>query len=148
MTNMRARVKLFLAGLFLPLALSSCGNAPALQPAIPSAQTNSPGGYIKHVVIIVQENRSFDNLFAKFPGADGAASGAMSNGRVIKLKESTLYDPNFLGHKHADFATDYAGGKMDGGIGLRANGFNPRCAYQYVDPKQIEPYWTMAHSMR
>jgi phospholipase C len=32
-------------------------------------------GKIKHVVIVVQENRSFDNFFATFPGADGTKTG-------------------------------------------------------------------------
>ncbi len=30
---------------------------------------------ISHVVIVIQENRSFDNFFATFPGADGTTSG-------------------------------------------------------------------------
>ena len=30
---------------------------------------------IKHVVIFIKENRSFDNYFGKFPGATGATTG-------------------------------------------------------------------------
>ena len=30
---------------------------------------------IKHVVIIMQENRSFDSYFGTFPGADGIPAG-------------------------------------------------------------------------
>jgi len=33
---------------------------------------------IKHVVIVIQENRSFDNFFATFPGADGATVGQVA----------------------------------------------------------------------
>jgi len=33
---------------------------------------------IRHVVIIVKENRSFDNLFGRFPGANGATTGVLS----------------------------------------------------------------------
>jgi phospholipase C len=40
---------------------------------------------IQHVVIFVKENRSFDNYFGAFPGADGATSGAISTGQVIPL---------------------------------------------------------------
>src|SRR5579863_4171668 len=36
-----------------------------------SAQTSSGIHKIKHVVIIMQENRSFDHYFGTFPGADG-----------------------------------------------------------------------------
>src|SRR6476659_8630108 len=30
---------------------------------------------IKHVVFLMMENRTFDNLFGRFPGADGATFG-------------------------------------------------------------------------
>ena len=139
--------KFLLGGLALSAALTSCGGGSALPPAASPPQTNSLGSYIKHVVIVVQENRTFDNLFATFPGADGAVSGKMSTGAVVKLKEHELYNPNFLGHKHHDFVLDYDGGKMDGwnlDCVAQFPPYAPRCAYQYVDPKQIEPYWTMA----
>jgi len=65
--------------LALATALASCagaqgGIAPAsgFTPRVSSyaGHSGSVGNYIKHVVIIVQENHSFDNLFATFPGAD------------------------------------------------------------------------------
>jgi phospholipase C len=40
---------------------------------------------IKHVIFLVKENRTFDNYFGKFPGADGATSGRISDGTVIPL---------------------------------------------------------------
>src|SRR5215470_9932268 len=40
---------------------------------------------IKHVIFIVKENRTFDNYFGKFPGADGATTGKLSDGTVIPL---------------------------------------------------------------
>src|ERR687895_789733 len=57
---------------------------PSLQPGpiaggAPSPQA-SPGEDpadipIKHVVFIVKENRTFDNYFARYPGAEGATTG-------------------------------------------------------------------------
>src|SRR5215831_2662055 len=35
-------------------------------------------GQIEHIVFIVKENRSFDNYFGTFPGAEGATSGQTS----------------------------------------------------------------------
>ena len=32
---------------------------------------SSPCSPIKHIIIMVKENRSFDNIFGQFPGADG-----------------------------------------------------------------------------
>ena len=30
---------------------------------------------LKHIVLIIKENRTFDNYFASYPGADGASMG-------------------------------------------------------------------------
>ena len=40
---------------------------------------------IRNVIFIVKENRTFDNYFGKFPGADGATMGRISDGTVIPL---------------------------------------------------------------
>jgi phospholipase C len=37
-----------------------------------NVSTKSP---IQHVIVVIQENRSFDNFFATFPGADGTTTG-------------------------------------------------------------------------
>src|SRR5665213_507012 len=78
------------------LVLAGCSgrNGPSLPPAPSSDGRLSPdsdsGKFIKHVVIVIQENRSFDNLFATFPGADGATSGLKSKGQTIQLKKQKL----------------------------------------------------------
>src|SRR5580692_5259153 len=41
---------------------------------------------IKHIVFIVKENRTFDNYFGTFPGANGATKGTLSNGQTIALQ--------------------------------------------------------------
>src|SRR5580698_7321824 len=47
--------------------------------------------YVKHVVIIVQENRSFDNLFAGFKGANAPMYGyAKSNGKEYKVNFKSI----------------------------------------------------------
>src|SRR5438128_4470463 len=43
-------------------------------PTIDSSAPRSSTHPIRHVVIIVKENHSFDNYFGKFPGADGDAA--------------------------------------------------------------------------
>ncbi len=47
-------------------------------------------GKIKHVVFIVQENRSFDDLFQGYPGADTVSSGKNSKGETIELQPEPL----------------------------------------------------------
>ena len=47
------------------------------------ALSTTGAGKITHIVYIVQENRSFDNLFQGYPGADTVSSGKDSRGRTI-----------------------------------------------------------------
>ncbi len=102
-------------------------------------------GNIKHVVIIVQENHSFDNLFAHFPGADGASRGKNAEGQWVRLEKSDLYSPEALNNSHLAWGVDYDKGKMDGFSAVYVSS-RPcaTCAYKYVNPNQIKPYWTMA----
>jgi phospholipase C len=121
------------------------------------AQRAATARKIQHVIIIIQENRSFDNLFATFPGADGtktglakcAVSAKCPNGYTTVPLKAVKLDNYDLPHGHGDFLTEYDGGKMDGfnqvGLGGQAqDGPAKLYAYQYVKPSEIEPYWTMA----
>jgi phospholipase C len=108
--------------------------------------------YINHVIIVIQENRSFDNFFAMFPGADGATQGLMktpSGDVYVPLQKSRLQFDD-LGHEHYSFELEYDHGKMDGfGLVKRqlANGVQIKAgtySYRYVDPSFIRPYWTIA----
>ncbi len=67
---------------------------------------------IQHVVFIIKENRSFDNYFGTFPGADGATSGKVSNGSTITLGH-TPDRVRDMGHSWNDSITAVDGGKMD-----------------------------------
>jgi phospholipase C len=118
-------------------------------------QTGSPSTPIAHVVVVVQENRTFNDFFATFPSADGTTIGkvaANSNCRprikagTIALTERSLVLANDLDHRYSAFHVSIDGGKMDGfDKALNGNGI-PECTYpyQYTDPSQIKPYWDMA----
>ena len=68
---------------------------------------------IQHVVYILKENRSFDNYFGTFPGADGATSGVISTGDVIPLGHTPDRTSRDLGHAWEDSRTAVDGGRMD-----------------------------------
>ncbi len=103
---------------------------------------------IRHVILVVQENRSFDNLFATFPGADGTTTGKTSNGQTVQLKQADLSEICDFGHSRQGFVRDYDGGKMDGfdleGGGGQCSGKAGTRPYQYVNPAKIKPYWDIA----
>ena len=116
---------------------------------LPLALSDARASKIQHFVILVQENRTYDNLFATFPGGDGAKTGVTHAGKAIALKETNLSDYGYP-HDHRDFLTEYDRGKMDGFDLVGSGGAGqfkapPQTgAYQYVFPNQIAPYWAMA----
>ncbi|HEY2159964.1 MAG TPA: alkaline phosphatase family protein [Solirubrobacteraceae bacterium] len=92
-----------------------------------TAEGASPTGIhkIKHVVIIMQENRSFDSYFGTYPGADGIPGLAGNPGRVPCAPDPMRHrcqkpyhnhdDVNAGGpHMAVDSAIDIARGKMNG----------------------------------
>lgn len=139
------------AALLCGLAATACSGAPGgfTGSTAPVVNRSSQGsGKIKHVILMIQENRSFDDLFATFPGADGTTTGKMSDGQTIALKRVHLAEPCDFGHSRQGFVRDYDDGKMDGfdleGGSRRCPGKAGTRPYQYVDPSQIQPYWDLA----
>ena len=124
---------------------SSGGFPPVTGTPPPTPPPRQLRKYIKHVVVIVQENRSFDNFFHGFTGARYANSGFLHDGTKVELQPMTLTGPD-ISHGFGDALNDYDSGKMDRfdlnpmGPGRRAGTY----AYQYVDPRYIRPYWSMA----
>ena len=67
---------------------------------------------IQHIVFIVKENRSFDEYFGLFPGADGATTGVTSTGQVMNLERTPDIVVD-MGHDWTSALTATDGGKMD-----------------------------------
>ena len=67
---------------------------------------------IQHIVFIVKENRTFDNYFGTFPGADGATSGAISTGQLIPLGHAPDKARD-MSHDSGDAVAAINGGKMN-----------------------------------
>ena len=110
-------------------------------------------GKITHVVYIVQENRSFDNLFQGYPGADTVSSGKTSSGSTIQLKPVSLADKYDIDHSTtAMFAACDGTGKLPG-TDCKMDGFDQERVYGgpsdgqyvYVPHKESKPYFDMAH---
>jgi len=95
---------------------------------------------IKHVVFIIKENRSFDSMFGRFPGADGATSGMDGDVRRKLVRGTDGRVPHDLPHDRQAALVDYDHGKMDG-FGFRAGKFY---AYSQLYPDQEPNYWHWA----
>jgi len=99
---------------------------------------------IKHVVVIVKENHTFDNYFGSFPGADGIAHIATAGGTITPPHAPDSM-PRDLCHDHDCALVDWAGGAMNGfdnTSGTSVNGDN--LAYAQYGQADIPNYWQYA----
>jgi phospholipase C len=105
-------------------------------------------GKIKHVIIVIMENRTFDNLFNGYPGADTVAMGQTHLGTSVALRPTPFEAPCDPDHTHAAWVTAWDGGKMDGFDTTPANCFgappDPLYPYGYVPSAETQPYWDVA----
>jgi phospholipase C len=137
------------------VSLNGCGGGGG-------STTPPPPGKIQHVVVIVQENRTPDNLFQDpvliGRGADIAQSGKDSHGNTIQLKKVNLavdYDP---AHNHSSFNDlcdlNSAGQCQMDGADLVPDSCPqgaqdcpaPDLSFGYVDPTEVQPYFQMAET--
>jgi len=160
----RVRVLTLSAAAITFLATSWIGLAPAAgaDPATVAAARQT----IKHVIIIMQENRSFDHYFGTYPGADGLPqSGGVFTVCMPDPQTKTCvfpYHDRSLtngggGHNNSDALIDIDGGKMDGFIADVEKLFPGHCGdpsikgctidvMGYHDNREIPNYWTYAQN--
>ncbi len=154
-------------------ALAGCTSSASKPGPAETASGGPTGSYvvgqgihkIKHVIIVMQENRSFDSYFGTYPGADGipmqggAPTVCVPNpaGGCTQPYHDTA-DVNGGGpHGEANAVADVDSGKMDGFIGQRdkakptcQNPDDPACetgppdVMGYHTAAEIPNYWTYA----
>jgi phospholipase C len=140
------------AALVLAFGLAACSTGPSI-PASGSASREAiarqaktlVGRYIKHVVIVVQENRTFDNLFYGFPGAHYATYGYNHSGTKVALHPIGLTGPA-IGNSWLDALFAWDGGQMNRFDEINGGNGAATYVYAYVRHSDIKPYWTMARS--
>ncbi|MBA2560851.1 MAG: phospholipase [Propionibacteriales bacterium] len=152
----------------LSIGPQACGSAgPASEKQLPAGAHK-----IKHVVIVMQENRSFDHYFGTFPGAagipmeDGVPAVCLPNpatGGCSRPEHHSTADYDHGGpHTYESSLADINGGKMDGFISQwqttrgyclePAHADAPTCVSEalhpdvmgYHDDREIPNYWEYA----
>jgi len=129
------------------LLLSACTQGGGTEASAPEKPRQGRGRSrdpvpIEHVVVIVKENRTFDNLFGRFPGADGATVGVLEGGGKTKLDPAPDVYPHDIQHDFVGGIIAVNGGKMDGFANL-AGGLDGLPYTQYRE-RQIPAYWAYA----
>ncbi|NJD58346.1 MAG: hypothetical protein C3F13_04850 [Anaerolineales bacterium] len=107
---------------------------------------------IQHLVVVMQENHTFDNYFGTYPGANGIPTDVKmpvdpsnpSAGYVSPwhIGNSTITD---LSHSSSTFADQFNNGKMDGFVSaLNARNQDGKLAMGYYNGSDIPYYWNLA----
>jgi phospholipase C len=168
----RARPTLRASG---PAAVRACATASILAVVLgvfaPGGSAAAATGIqkIEHVVMIMQENRSFDTYFGTYPGANGIPKGVCVpdplNGGCVRPFHNPE-DKNFGGpHGTGSAINDVNGGRMNGFVGVAEEGLecsstDPSCSpcnqrepeatgkcldvMGYHDAREIPNYWAYA----
>jgi large repetitive protein len=104
---------------------------------------------IQHVIVIMQENRSFDSYFGTFPGADGLPAGTCLPDPATGRCDAPYHDTNVInygaGHNASVGLKDINGGKMDGFVAQGEAGNQPRLDVMgYHTGAELPTYWSYA----
>lgn len=104
---------------------------------------------IKHVVVIVKENHTFDNYFGTFPGAEGTTTCKKADGTTLPCPHVSDYFKlgitHDLDHSHGAGLVDLNKGKMDGwSLPNSSSTQNDNLAYAQYREEDIPNYWQYA----
>ena len=151
-------------------ALVAVVSALGLGGCTPPAKVTHGIHKIRHIIVIMQENRSFDSFFGTYPGADGlpernghftvCVPDPRIGGCVRPYHQPSLVNGG-AGHSRDDAVEDIDGGKMDGFVRTAVLDTTRSCALTvptprvcmpsgppdvmgYHDAREIPNYWTYA----
>jgi phospholipase C len=126
-------------------------------PLIPVQAATGPAGHqpttpIQHLVVLMQENHTFDNYFGTYPGANGLPADTKmpvdpnnpAAGYVTPwhIGNATITD---ISHSASTFKDQYNNGKMDGFVSaLNARNQDGKLSMGYYDGSDIPYYWNLA----
>lgn len=141
-----------LAAALATLAILALGWTAAWSPVATAAErpTTTP---IKHFVYLLQGDRSFDNYFGTYPGADGIPAGTCQK-RVVTGTDQGCVEPfplhgkniQALGAGTVELDNQYDGGRMDGFVAAYQNqGRDGSAVMGYYDQRDLPAYWGLAN---
>lgn len=150
MRSMRAAALALGAGILASVPAGAFGVE-----AAQGSQVPQPSTPIEHLIVLMQENHSFDNYFGTYPGADGIPSKTCmpvdpsdpTNKECVEPfhvgdNDVQLADPD---HTVATHRLQFNGGRMDGFVyALTLKNQDGRMAMAYYDDRDLPYYWNLA----
>jgi phospholipase C len=137
----------------LGAALAAVAVAGTLNLPAPAAaaqpDTKTP---IKHFIFMMQGDRSFDNYFGTYPGADGIPDGVCQKAIVTGTDSACVkpfplhgQTPPTLGAGSIEINNQYDGGRMDGFVAAyQSEGRDGSPTMGYYDRRDLATYWDLA----
>ena len=104
---------------------------------------------VKHIIFFIKENRTFDNYFGTYPGANGATTAKLPSGEVVPLQHEKDQVPD-IDHSSQGGYSAYDNGKLDRFNLLRSNDVaHPTGPYEnnsltQFQQSDIPNYWLYA----
>jgi phospholipase C len=147
-------VGLLAAAWILPASAQTSQQATAL----PGALEAPPAGAIQHLVVIVEENSTFDHVLGWLPtvnghGTDQTVRSQIGQPKQLKMKGFSKLKQNAFQVNHGQEVLSngptaarqsYDNGAMDGFYqAQRAAGKNPNLSFTFIDPNANAPWGTL-----
>lgn len=110
-----------------------------------SSRSRAPVAAINHIVILLRENHTYDNLFGRFPGGAGTTVGRSVTGKLIQLDRTPQLILGNPGHTGASSDTAIADGRLNGFSRLdNAVQGDDRISLSQFWPADIPSLWSYA----
>jgi phospholipase C len=115
-----------------------------------ASTTSTP---IEHLIVLMQENHTFDNYFGTYPGADGFPADTCVPVNPFDLSSTACVEPFHIGdqpienldHSRRTFRLQYNEGGMDGFVhALNIRNQDGSLALGYYDDRELPFYWNLA----
>ena len=114
-----------------------------------SPETKTP---IKHFLVLMQENHTFDNYFGTYPGAEGYPEGTCIPVDPFDKSNTECVEPFHIGdrpiedldHSDSTFNLQYNKGLMNGFVyALNQRNQNGALSMGYYDDRDLPYYWNL-----
>ncbi len=147
MNQLRPLIYAIIVCLSLTLSASVWAAAPGAAP--------EPKTPIKHFIVVMQENHTFDNYFGMYPGADGIPENVCMPVDPFDAKNTDCVKPFHIGdteveledpdHSTLTHRLQYNEGKMDAFVyALNKRNQDGRLSMGYYDARDVPYYWNLA----
>jgi len=149
MSHLR-KIPIFLCVLAITLLPSGSNTLAAASAPLPGSLSNTP---IQHLVVIMQENHTFDNYFGTYPGADGIPAGTCMPANVFDNTDAKCVEPYHIGdsaiedldHSLSTFRLQYNNGGLNGFVyALNQRNQHGAQTMGYYDGSDLPYYWNLA----